>query len=212
TRMKDVLIDLVAMPCAWWRVTAARRLPHGVPRGLAYYGLPLFFGAAICALLVMLTQPLYLANDTINNYAHVWYISHSLFTNGDVPLRFSGLDDGRAFTFPYGLVPWTANALVYPVLGDWSVTLFLVLAGVAVAIGATDRGRPRCRCVLRMVLRLPPVVAHAGARSRSRRARCTLAVHILHAAHPGRRRELAGDNRRLDPAGLAEARHRDGHT
>ncbi len=137
TRMKDVIIDLIAMPCAWWRVTAARRLPAGVPRALGYYGLPLFFGAAICALLVMLTQPIYLANDTINNYAHVWYISHSLFSSGQVPIRFSGLDDGQAFTFPYGLVPWMVNALVYPVLGDWSVTLFLVLAGVAVAVGAT---------------------------------------------------------------------------
>ncbi|MHB8376299.1 MAG: glycosyltransferase family 2 protein [Dehalococcoidia bacterium] len=144
TRMKDVIIDLVAMPCAWWRVMATRHLPLGVPRWLAYYGLPLFFLAMLAPALVMLTRTIYLANDTINNYAHVWYISRSLFETGRIPLRFAGLDDGRAFTFPYGMVPWTANALVYPLLGDWSVTLFLVLAGAAVAIGATIV-RPRLR-------------------------------------------------------------------
>ena len=137
TRMKDVIIDLVAMPCAWWRVMATRRLPHGVPRWLAYYALPLLFLALMAPAAVMLSRSLYLANDTVNNYAHVWYISESLFDTGRIPIRFAGLDGGRAFTYPYGLVPWTANALVYPLLGDWSVTLFLVLAGVAVAVGAT---------------------------------------------------------------------------
>ena len=144
TRMKDVVIDLVAMPCAWWRVMATRRLPHGMPRWLAFYGLPLFFLAMLVPALVMLSRTIYLANDTINNYAHVWYISRSLYETGRIPIRFAGLDDGRAFTFPYGMVPWTANALVYPLLGDWSVTLFLVLAGAAVAIGATIV-RPRMR-------------------------------------------------------------------
>jgi glycosyltransferase involved in cell wall biosynthesis len=41
TRMKDVVIDVVAMPCAWWRVMATRRLPRRIPRWLAYYALPL---------------------------------------------------------------------------------------------------------------------------------------------------------------------------
>ncbi|MBF6599119.1 MAG: glycosyltransferase [Dehalococcoidia bacterium] len=144
TRMKDVVIDLIAMPCAWWRVMATRRLPRGMPRSLAYYGLPLFFAAMVVPLLVMLSSSIYLANDTINNYAHVWYISQSIFHTGTIPLRFAGLDNGRAFTYPYGLVPWTANALVYPLLGDWSVTLFLVLAGVAVA-GTAMVVRPQVR-------------------------------------------------------------------
>ena len=137
TRLKDVVIDLVAMPCAWWRVMATRRLPAGMPRALGYYGLPLIFLAMLLPVLAMLRSSIYLANDTVNNYAHVWYISQSLFHTGQIPIRFAGLDDGRAFTFPYGVVPWTANALVYPLLGDRSVTLFLVLAGFAVAAGAT---------------------------------------------------------------------------
>jgi glycosyltransferase involved in cell wall biosynthesis len=136
TRLKDVVIDLVAMPCAWWRVMAARRLPKGVPTWFAYWVLPLFFLGAAAFVLRMLTRTIYLGDDTINNYAHVWYISDRLFTTGHVPLRFAELDGGRAFTFPYGLTPWVLNALVYPVLGDWSVTLFLVMGGVAATAGA----------------------------------------------------------------------------
>jgi hypothetical protein len=136
TRMKDVIIDLVAMPCAWWRVMAARRLPKGVPTWFAYWILPLFFLAAIGGVLRILTRTIYLADDTINNYAHVWYISDRLFGSGHIPIRFAELDGGRAFTFPYGLTPWVLNALVYPLFGDWSVTLFLVLGGVAAMAGA----------------------------------------------------------------------------
>ncbi len=137
TRMKDVVIDLVAMPCAWWRVIATRRLPAVIPRPAAYYVLPAFFLAILSAALVILSRSIYLADDTINNYAHVWYISQSIFETGRIPLHFAGLDDGHAFTYPYGLVPWTVNALVYPLFGDWSVTLFLILAGFAVAATAS---------------------------------------------------------------------------
>ena len=144
TRMKDVIIDLVAMPCAWWRVMAARRLPAGVPTWFAYWVLPLFFVAAGLGLLRMLTRGMYLANDTVNNYVHVWYISDRLFSSGGIPIRFAGLDGGRAFTFPYGLTPWLVNALVYPLLGDWSVTLFLVLGGMA-AFAAAMLVRPSLR-------------------------------------------------------------------
>jgi glycosyltransferase involved in cell wall biosynthesis len=144
TRLKDVVIDLVAMPCAWWRVMAARRLPAGVPTWFAYWVLPLFFVAGAAGLLRILTRSLYLGNDTVNNYVHVWYISDRLFGSGHVPIRFSGLDGGRAFTFPYGMAPWLANALIYPLLGDWSVTLFLVLGGIA-AFAAAMYVRPSLR-------------------------------------------------------------------
>ena len=144
TRLKDVVIDLVAMPCAWWRVMAARRLPKGVPTWFAYWVLPLFFVAAVAGVLRILTRSLYLANDTVNNYVHVWYISDRLFGSGHIPIRFAGLDGGRAFTFPYGMTPWLVNAFVYPLLGDWSVTLFLVLGGIA-AFAAAMAVRPSMR-------------------------------------------------------------------
>jgi glycosyltransferase involved in cell wall biosynthesis len=49
TRIKDVIIDLVAMPCAWWRVVSVRRLPSAAPTWFAYWVLPAFFvTAALC--------------------------------------------------------------------------------------------------------------------------------------------------------------------
>ncbi|MBI2723498.1 MAG: glycosyltransferase family 2 protein [Chloroflexi bacterium] len=144
TRMKDVVIDAVAMPCAWWRVMSTRHLPRGVPTWFAYWALPAFFLAVALGALRILTRTIYLGDDTINNYMHVWYISQQLFQHGVIPLRFSGLDGGRAFTYPYALVPWSINALVYPLLGDWSVTLFLVLAALATVAGAM-LVRPRMR-------------------------------------------------------------------
>ena len=144
TRLKDVAIDLIAMPCAWWRVMSARRLPAGVPTWFAYYMLPLFFLAALLGAARILTRSIYLGDDTINNYAHVWYISDRLFSVGHIPIRFAELDGGRAFTFPYGMAPWFANALAYPLLGDWSVTLFLIL-GATAAIGGALLVRPQMR-------------------------------------------------------------------
>jgi len=144
TRMKDVIIDLVAMPCAWWRVMAARRLPQGVPTWFAYCVLPLFFLAALAAAGRILTRTIYLGDDTANNYAHVWYISDRLFNTGHIPIRFAELDGGRAFTFPYALAPWTLNALAYRLFGDWSVTLFLVLAATA-TVSAALAARPAMR-------------------------------------------------------------------
>jgi glycosyltransferase involved in cell wall biosynthesis len=56
TRMKDVIIDLVAIPCAWWRVMAARKLARGTPTWFAYWALPLSLTVAAAALLWVLTR------------------------------------------------------------------------------------------------------------------------------------------------------------
>ncbi len=115
---------------------AARRLPAGIPTWVAYWVLPLFFALAAAGMLRILSRTIYLADDTINHYAHVWYISDQLYGSGTIPLRFTELDGGRAFTYPYAIAPWTLNALIYPLFGDWSVTLFLVLGGLAAIAGA----------------------------------------------------------------------------
>jgi glycosyltransferase involved in cell wall biosynthesis len=49
TRLKDVLIDLIAMPAARWRVTMSRRLPRATPKWFTYYALPLLLAGAIVA-------------------------------------------------------------------------------------------------------------------------------------------------------------------
>jgi glycosyltransferase involved in cell wall biosynthesis len=49
TRLKDVVIDLVAMPCASWRVITMRRLPLRLPKWIACYALPLALAGGISA-------------------------------------------------------------------------------------------------------------------------------------------------------------------
>lgn len=52
TRLKDVVIDLVAMPCASWRALAMRRLPVRLPKWAAYYALPVLLAAGVAVLAV----------------------------------------------------------------------------------------------------------------------------------------------------------------
>lgn len=53
TRLKDVVIDLVAMPAARWRVTMSRRLPRATPTWFTYYVLPLALAGAVVAGVVL---------------------------------------------------------------------------------------------------------------------------------------------------------------
>jgi glycosyltransferase involved in cell wall biosynthesis len=53
TRLKDVVIDLIAMPCASWRAMTMRRLPLRLPKWCAYYVLPLALVSGIAVLAVV---------------------------------------------------------------------------------------------------------------------------------------------------------------
>jgi len=131
TRLKDVVIDLAAIPAAWWRVVAGRRQPADMPAWSAYT-LPLLAPLFLLAMAVdLLVNPLFLGDDSVHNYAHVWYISEQLFEHGRIPLRVALLDSGRAVTFPYGLAPYLANAVLFRLFDNWSVTLMMVLAMLA---------------------------------------------------------------------------------
>lgn len=133
TRLTDALLDLVAMPAAWWRAVVTRACPAGVA-GRGAYAL-----AALAPLLLLvmagdvLVHPLFLADDSVHNYAHVWYISQQIFQHGRIPLRISLLDNGRAVAFPYALVPYLVGALLFRLLGDWSVSLMMAVAIVGMA-------------------------------------------------------------------------------
>jgi glycosyltransferase involved in cell wall biosynthesis len=144
TRLKDVAIDLAAIPAAAWRLETRRRAPAGIPNALVYY-LPLL-GPLVLALIAadVLAHRLFLANDSMEHYAHVWYLSQQLFHNGRLPLHVALLDGGKAMTFPYGLVPYLAGAALYPVLGDWGVTLLMVV-GVLATVWAAGLARPALR-------------------------------------------------------------------
>src|SRR5260370_34392223 len=51
---------------------------------------------------------------------------------------------GKALAFPYALVPWLSAALLRPLVGDWIVTLWLVLGTVGL-IAATFWAFPELR-------------------------------------------------------------------
>jgi hypothetical protein len=104
----------------------------------------------------MLRQPFFLGNDSAQSYAHVWFIEQAIFSGEGLPLRMPVLESGRAYTFPYGVVPWLPAALVRPLLGDWAVTASMV-GGAVLLIAGIWRWLPRTRSpLLTAVLLLNP--------------------------------------------------------
>ena len=137
TRMKDVVIDLVTAALAWWRTVTQRRRPAlPLPRW-ALFGAPLAVLAAwVVVLLLMLTKPVFLGTDSMNNYAHVWYLQDRIFNFAEFPKHIHLLDNGEALVFPYGFAPWIFGALLFPVFGDWIVTALMVLGVVGLVVAA----------------------------------------------------------------------------
>ena len=54
------------------------------------------------------------------------------------------LGHGEGLTFPYGSLPWLAAATLWPLAGDWSVTIVLVMGALGL-IGATFWAFPETR-------------------------------------------------------------------
>lgn len=146
TRMKDVVIDLIAMPCAWWRVMTWRARPPGIKERWAPWLPAFFFTLLLIVLLLVAVKRIFLGDDSMSNYAHVWFIQDRLWSGHGIPRTIAVLDGGRSVTFPYALVPWLLGALIWPVLHNWSVTLLMLIAAV---------GAPAAACVARPVMRDP---------------------------------------------------------
>src|ERR1041385_5394036 len=87
-------------------------------------------------LVLILSHSLFVTNDSLNNYVHVWYASDRLWHGHGIPFHMPVLGHGKALAFPYAFLPWLSAALVRPLLGDWTVTLWLVL-GFLGLVGAT---------------------------------------------------------------------------
>ena len=81
--------------------------------------------AAILALI--LRHRVFVSHDSISNYGHVWWVSDRLWEGHGIPFHMPVIGHGKAFAFPYGFLPWFTAALLHPLLGDWVVTLWLVL-------------------------------------------------------------------------------------
>lgn len=168
-------------------------------------------GAWTLGLLGILVHPIYVTNDSLSNYGHVWYVADVFWGGGGIPYHFPEMGHGQALAFPYGFLPWMSAALVRPVLGDWAVTLWLVLGGVGTLV-ATFWAFPEIRRPLpaRFLLlnplmvesvilgQLPFLWASAawflavGLWRRERMAWAVVAAAVAQASHPAVVLPLAG--------------------
>ena len=100
--------------------------------------------ALFLMVLDLLIHPLFLGNDSVHNYAHIWYISQQLFHHARIPLRISSLDSGRAVTFPYAFVPYLIGAVLFRLFDDFAVTLMMAI-GIIGIVWAAGLARPTVR-------------------------------------------------------------------
>ena len=98
--------------------------------------------AVILALLAR--HRIVVTHDSLISYAHAWWINSQLWHGHGIPWRMPIIGHGTALTFPYGALPWLVAALLWPLLGEWAVTLVLVL-GVLGVIVATFWAFPEAR-------------------------------------------------------------------
>lgn len=84
---------------------------------------------------LVLSHRIFVSHDTVSNYGHVWYIAGRLWHAHVLPFAMPVVGHGKALAFPYAFVPWLVASLLWPLFGDWAVTLCLVLgfAGTAAA-------------------------------------------------------------------------------
>jgi len=93
---------------------------------------------------VYLDHHVVLSSDSMNNYVHVWWIAGDLWHHGSLPWRMPVLGHGDAYAYPYGFVNWTAAAMLWPLFGNWAVTL-CTLVGAVGCIVATFVAFPELR-------------------------------------------------------------------
>jgi hypothetical protein len=104
----------------------------------------LLAAAWIVVLTLYVRHAVVLSSDSINNHVHVWYIAHDLWHHARLPWRMPVLAHGGAYAYPYGFVNWTTAALVWPLFGNWAVTLWTALGAVG-CIVATFVAFPELR-------------------------------------------------------------------
>lgn len=80
----------------------------------------------------ILAHRIYVTNDSLSNYIHVWYISERFWHGHGIPLHMPVLGHGQAYAFPYGFIPWLSAAFLRPLLGDWVVTLWLAVGALGI--------------------------------------------------------------------------------
>ena len=100
--------------------------------------------AWVVILVLILRHRIFTSSDTVSNYAHVWYVSKILVASHRIPFHMPVIGHGRGLAFPYGFIPWLFAAVLRPWLGDWAVTLALVIGSIG-AVLATFTAFPELR-------------------------------------------------------------------
>ena len=146
------------MPLAWYRLACWRDAPKAARTRLLLLAPAIVVALSAIALLLVLTKSFYLGDDSAHSYAHVWYLSEAIFTHHQWPWHVSQLENGKAVMFPYGIIPWLPDALLYPILGEWVVTLSMVV-GVLLMLAGVVHFRPAMRSpVLFAIFLLNPLL------------------------------------------------------
>jgi hypothetical protein len=100
----------------------------------AHLALRIVIAGWVVVLFMIIRHRVFVSHDSISNYGHVWYVSERLWGGHGLPFRMPIIGHGAAYAFPYGFVPWVTAAVLHPLLGDWVVTLWLVLGAVGVIV------------------------------------------------------------------------------
>ncbi len=95
-------------------------------------------------LVMILWRPVFISHDSLSNNVHIWWISERLWDGEGIPLRIEALANGEALTFPYATLPWISAAVLFPLLGDRVVGLWLVV-GLLGTVAATFWAFPQLR-------------------------------------------------------------------
>lgn len=100
----------------------------------AHLALRIVIAGWVVILVMIIRHRVFVSHDSISNYGHVWYVSERLWGGHGLPFRMPVIGHGAAYAFPYGFLPWVTAAVLHPLLGDWVVTLWLVLGAVGVMV------------------------------------------------------------------------------
>jgi hypothetical protein len=83
--------------------------------------------AWLVILVLLLRHREVISSDTLSNYVHVWFVAEQLWHGHGLPFHMPVLAHGNALAFPYAFIPWMVAVLLWPLMGEWSVTLVLGL-------------------------------------------------------------------------------------
>jgi len=85
-------------------------------------------------LVLLLRHREVISSDTLSNYIHVWFVADRLWHGHGLPFHMPVLAHGQALAFPYGFIPWMFAVLLWPLMGEWSVTLALGVGFVGLVV------------------------------------------------------------------------------